>query len=621
MNNKISVKRIICLLLAVIMLFATAGCKGNKPKKKVVIRNKIVVTPEVEDNTSSDDTNTSSDIDINIDNNSSINSDVSSEEEIVDDQESQPQEEVESEDEETTSRPKRVLINAADNVEEETIPFDEIHKETFAPEFESESVKWDGPKGYVIVYSPAADKNGAPTNARVLAEKLKTFFKDNDNVDLPVYKDTDPALEGVTKMIIVGDTAYYKSSLKETEFAVNLKGDKLVFEGGHTVMAEKAVDWFRTIKREKGKVATLYGVQDDFVSTKTIDGKKYVYVWGDEFDGEELCDESKWHLGDHMPENPDVEFVHTEQFSYVENGRLRLTADRYLSETSEVYGWAHTGSYDTETSMAFKNGYFEYTAKVSYTQGILPPVWLMSNPQAAASIPVEQYTAPWTVEIDIFETFSNGNQWDVSIHKYYTNYDKVIDGVRYSNGVVFQEFDSDGNKIDRVLFNGEEVYSQAGLGTTNKLLILTEGRYAAWGTITSWRDHYKKENPEEDKKQRYIFEGEALEKLNDTYHTYGYLHTKDGYKVYLDGECWLEREWDTGFDGVDGFDFNNNNGWGYELYYYLIMNQYIYSAQSTLGDWAKIKDNKTLPISSWYDNVRLYQIADEIAISTPPYNE
>ena len=145
--------------------------------------------------------------------------------------------------------------------EEETVSFDELHKETFKPEFESKNVAWDGPEEYVIVYSTATDKNGATTNARVLAEKLKTFFSDNDKVNLSVYKDTDPALAGVEKMILVGDTAYYKSSLKETEFAVNLVGSKLVFEGGHFAMVEKAVDWFRTISREKGKVATLKGTQ------------------------------------------------------------------------------------------------------------------------------------------------------------------------------------------------------------------------------------------------------------------------------------------------------------------------------------------------------------------------
>ncbi len=582
MKLNISIKRTICFLLALLMLFSVVGCKEKKKsnKKKVVVRDKLIVKDDKDDNT----------------NNNSTNSDISDSNNKV---------------EQTTTR-KRELLKAEE--EPETIPFDELHKETFYPEFTSQSVDWDGPEGYVIVYSSAPDKNGAPTNARVLANKLATFFKDKDNVELPVYKDTDPALQGVTKMIIVGDTAYYKSDLPETKFAVNLKGDKLVFEGGHIVMAEKAVDWFRTVKREAGKVVTLSGESDDFVSTKTIDGQKYVYVWGDEFDGEELCDDSKWCMNDSMASmNSDLAAVNSEEFCYVENGRLRLTADRYLSEDNDQDVYAFNGGYVTNDTMSFKNGYIEFDAKLAYTRGILPPIWLMSNPEEGTAIPREQYTAAWTVEVDIFETFANGNRWDVSFHKYYKDYDITVDGVRYTNGITHQVADSDGNIVNKIFYNGEEIYSDAGIGTTNKLIV-REGRYAPWGTITSWRDHY---DTTEEKKQQYIFEGEALEKLNDTYHTYGYLHNSEGYKIYLDGECWLEREWDTSWDGLD---CNNNNGWGYELFYRLLLNQYLYSAGSTASA-PIITDNKTLPISSWYDNIRLYQLPDDIAISTPAYNE
>lgn len=583
MKLNISIKRTICFLLALLMLFSAVGCKEKKKsnKKKVVVRDKLIVKDDKDDDT----------------NNNSTNSDVSDSDNTVN---------------QVTTRAKRELLKAEE--EEEVLPFDEVHKETFYPEFTSQNVDWAGPEGYVIVYSPAPDKNGAPTNARVLANKLATFFKDNDNVELPVYKDTDPALQGVTKMIIVGDTAYYKSDLPETEFAVNLKGDKLVFEGGHIVMAEKAVDWFRTVKREKGKVATLSGKSDDFVSTKTIDGQKYVYVWGDEFDGEELCDDSKWCMNDSMASfNSDLVAVNSKDFCYVESGRLRLTANRYLSEDNAQHVYAFNGGYVTNDTMAFKNGYIEFDAKLSYTEGILPPIWLMSNPEEGAAIPREQYTAAWTIEVDIFETFANGNRWDVSFHKYYKSYDITIDGVRYFNGITYQKNDADGNIVNKIFFNGEEIYSDAGIGTTNKLVV-REGRYQTYGTITSWRDHY---DTTENKKQQYIFEGEALEKLNDTYHTYGYLHTSEGYKIYLDGECWLEREWDTSWDGLD---CNNNNGWGYELFYRLLLNQYLYSAGSTTSA-PIVSDNRTLPISSWYDNIRLYQLPDEIAISTPAYNE
>ena len=47
----------------------------------------------------------------------------------------------------------------------------------------------------------------------------------------------------------------------------------------------------------------------------------------------------------------------------------------------------------------------------------------------------------------LFETFSNGNRWDVIFHKYYKPYDVVYNGVRYSNGITYQQYDADGYAI------------------------------------------------------------------------------------------------------------------------------------------------------------------------------
>ncbi len=577
MKNNISLKRIICFLLAVLMLFAATGCKEKKKrKKKVVVRNNIIVKDDKNDNSTNSDTS-----DDKTDN-------------IVE-------------------RAKRTLLKAEEAVK--VIPYDTIHKEDFTPEFEYQNVDFGGDLSkYVIVYSGDPDKNGAPTNARVLSEKLATFFKDNDNVVIPVKEQKE--VKGNENMIIVGDTAYYKSSLSETEFAVNIVGNNIVFEGGHIVMAEKAVDWFRTVKREKGKIATLKGTSDDFKSTITIDGQEYVYVWGDEFDGEELVDNSKWKIGTHMPQWSDLEYIATEDVCKVENGRLRMTGIRYLSENSGDIGWATCGSYDTEQSMAYRNGYFEFDGKISYTKGILTPIWIMSNPEVGLQIPRSQYECPWTIEFDVFETFANGNQWDVSIHKYYKPYDTTVknaDGTssRYQNGITLHATDDNGNDAKITKFWGKDISGQF---TDQKRY---NNGWATWGFITSLRNYY---DGAEDQKQMYKFSGEALETLNDTYHKYGFLYTTTGYKMYIDGECWLEREWDTAFDGVD---CDNNNGWGYNMFYYLILNQHLYTpASQSQGFSADLHvDNPDLPISTWYDNIRLYQLPNSIEVETPAYRE
>ncbi len=565
MKNNISIKRIICFMLALLMLFAATGCKEKKRKKKIIIRENIIVENPVDDYVSSDDSYGNND--------------------FLDD---------------TVDNSLRQLLRNEE--EPEVIPFDDLHKETYLPEFTYKNVDFSGNLAdYVIVYSTAVDKNGAATNARVLAEKLATFFKDNDNVNIPVKKDTE--VTGTEKMIIVGDTAYYKSSLSETKFAVKLDGDNIVFEGGHQVMVEKAVDWFRTIKRESGKLATITGETDEFTSTVTIDGQKYVYVWGDEFDGEELVDNSKWKIGTHMPQWSDLEYLNNnEDVCYVENGKLRMTAIRYLSEKSADIGYASCGSYDTEQSMAYRNGYLEFDCKISYTKGVLFPLWMMSNPEVGLQIPREQFEVAWTIEFDIFETFANGNQWDVSIHKYYKD-----DGMGYNNGIELIDKDANGNDAKITMYNGKDI---SGEFTDQKRYL--DG-WANWGFITSLRNFY---NSTENAKQMYKFEGDDLKVLNDTYHKYGLLYNEDGYKMYIDGECWLEREWDPAFDGVD---CNNNNGWGYNMYYYLIMNQHPYTPASENNGFAPElhANNEDLPISSFIDNVRLYQLPNSIEIETP----
>ena len=138
MKSNISVKRIICFLLAVMMLLAAVGCKESKKsnKKKVVVRDKVIVRDNGDNNTSSVNSDDST-----FDNNNYVP---------------------------TTTRGKRALIKAEE--EEETVSFDELHKETFKPEFESKNVAWDGPEEYVKVYSTATDKNGA---SKVTLEKAQ----------------------------------------------------------------------------------------------------------------------------------------------------------------------------------------------------------------------------------------------------------------------------------------------------------------------------------------------------------------------------------------------------------------------------------------------------------------
>ena len=227
----------------------------------------------------------------------------------------------------------------------------EEYVEPVVPEFDSETRDWQGPDGYTIVYDADIAAN------KVLAEKLATFFKDSENVILEVKKDTDTTISTGDPMIYVGDTIFKTTSLSKTEFAVTLLDNgNLFFEGGHNTMVEKAVDWFRTIERKQGKVEVLTGTQQDFITNVNLFGKDYVYVWGDEFDGEEFMDTSKWGQRGRT-EYSDFKIVYNDpHFQYVENGKLRITADRYFDPVDGNIGWAAHGSYNSYGDMIFQVG-------------------------------------------------------------------------------------------------------------------------------------------------------------------------------------------------------------------------------------------------------------------------
>jgi hypothetical protein len=169
--------------------------------------------------------------------------------------------------------------------------------------------------------------------------------------------------------------------------------------------------------------------------------------------------------------------------------------------------------------MAYRNGYIEFDAKISYTDGIIMPLWLMSNPDGGLIIPKEQLGAAWIVEFDIFETFSNGDTWDVSIHKYYKPTSYNHNGKFITNGIVNTSVDENGNPVQLTTFNGEVVYHNVP-GEAKPRVDKFRSRileWGAWGFITSWRPAYNDPNnpyynPQDNEKQKYKFTGEELEK-------------------------------------------------------------------------------------------------------------
>ncbi|MBQ8741404.1 MAG: hypothetical protein IJY79_07660 [Clostridia bacterium] len=261
MNLNISYKKIICFLLAVLMLLSTVGCaqetKKKKKKKVIVTTEQVIVKNDKDDD---DDKNNNNTVIVDKDDNNDTISD-------------------------KKTLPKRPLP------EEKVTTVVEKYQEVFEPEFEYDYADWAGPEGYTVVYSHSEPNN------RIPAANLVTFIKDNYNVNLGLpVKDNSAEAQAATKKILIGDTAFKTSTLKDTEYAVTVcdNGD-LFFEGGHYAMVETAEEWFETVDIKSGKVATLYGTNEEFKSTVTLNGKTYNYVWGDEFDGDALVDNENGH--------------------------------------------------------------------------------------------------------------------------------------------------------------------------------------------------------------------------------------------------------------------------------------------------------------------------------------
>lgn len=409
MNLNITLKKVICFLLAVFMLLGTVACTDTGTKKTVVKKKKKKVIIVKSDETTDD-------------NNSNI---------IVENDDDEEEEDV-------YVRLTRKLPEVADSEEE--------YVEPIIPEFEYEYKSLNITNDYVIVWSTekwnnryeSKNEDGSKRQisetafTRIAAKDLAVFLNEEYGLELKVLRDNTAEAQAATKRILVGDTAFYKTKLAENEFAVKIVDNDLVFEGGHFTMVEKAVDWFQTVDVEKGKVATLTGKQDNFKSTITIDGVQYDYVWGDEFDGEEFNDEDKWAQGTFGLERQDdmLNIFNDPQFQYVENGRLRLTGDRYFDEGNALIGYATSGQIDTDGKMLFRNGYFEFYARLPYTRGAFPAIWTMTaDAVGQENVPNYYYDdgygiyskRVWDLEFDLFESFADDDHMTTTIHKWYTS--------------------------------------------------------------------------------------------------------------------------------------------------------------------------------------------------------
>ncbi len=351
------------------------------------------------------------------------------------------------------------------------------------PNFTVKQVDFGAIKDYKIVY-PQGDKL-----ALVLAKYLREFFKKYDNAILPIVSDEAAA---DSKEILIGDTNRYKTSLSETEFAVTVKDEKLIFEGGHSVMVEKAVKWFMASDRVNEHIATIKGIAEDFKSKVLINGEEYEHVWGDEFDGN-IFDTTKFVQQLHMDTRPIIHrYKGINDTMKIEDGLLKMFTTSYINEETGELEFAVPECLCTDDTMWWLYGYAEIRAKVPMQHGAWPAWWATSYCNCKRG-----KTDDWKylVEIDFFEVFCNEVNVVPNIHKWYKNY----------AGPFTELYDEEGKEI----------------------------RHRGWTDMHLPTNFYKM--PKEEK---------------DGFHTFGFLWTPQIMTMSVDGEDYMTFDLSKNFDNM-----------------------------------------------------------------------
>ncbi len=411
----------------------------------------------------------------------------------------------------------------------------------YVPEFTSQYTSWNGPADYKIVYADGNAYN------KIVAEYLKEHFETEYGVILEVVTDAVVAQE---KEILVGDTNRFTTVLAENRFAVTVNGDKLIFQGGHRVMVEKAAKWFMTLETIEGKVALLTGSATDFASTLSGELAGYTYVWGDEFDGNFL-DESKIRKNYHMGKTEGLAVLaDNDKIFGVENGVMRMSAIPYSDPSNSTVKFATSIPVCTDETMWWQYGYAEMRVKIPFVHGAWPAWWATnycnSNKSTATSNGWEYMT-----EIDMFEVFGENREISTTMHKWFN-----------SNNIIWNQ--SMCNK------GYDQIVNQ---GKTNVLSASPENKYE--------------------------------------YHTVAFKWTPDEMTMYFDGVEYYNLDMNGSFaEGIIESFADSTSMSGFNTPVHMILDNWIYLDSNEPYDGYAIEAAKDLPIELCVDYIRLYQNTD-----------
>ena len=152
----------------------------------------------------------------------------------------------------------------------------------------------------------------------------------------------------------------------------------------------------------------------DFVSEKA---GGYEYVWGDEFEGDEI-NLSKWCFEMRMGGTENMTVQYTDDVITIADGHAVLRAIAFKDPSNPKIEYKVPYSLCTLHTMNFDYGYAEIRARVPYQVGVWPSFWGTT----ACNISGRQ-NMQLHAEIDMFENFGSKELIVANVHKWYDEMD------------------------------------------------------------------------------------------------------------------------------------------------------------------------------------------------------
>ena len=515
--------------------------------------------------------------------------------------------------------------------------------------------------------------------ANVKAGKFAIYYDENDNYDFA--RKLELYFERVTQTDItktLGNTnANFTINIKTegTENAYSVTYDaanaKLVIKGGSFTAIEEAVE--KIVASSDVNAITNNSISGTISSEKnaiTVDGNKYYYAWGDEFNegvaGTVSYD--KWTLRnkgtDSTPGEVDTEFEYIRKatddearlINQVKDGKLTLKRG-FTGLTGANDHKFYMSGVGTRESMLFKQGYLEMVAAVPSDGYAFPAWWLLTSNEHRSNYMLDsslfskvydlnenydgttanptgsnvqsfKYKLPTqTLEMDLFEIIQRPTSYSSSffnpssdhnikfnIHKWYvysldrTDDNLTVYNLDWNNAPASGAFPT---KLLTATGSEGQNYTQQTASIKINANNLKDGSVNGAATYQGSHSEMK-------------YDMKNLRSNGQiTARKYGFLWTEDEMTFYVyngtDANASViysatVTASQMNFGGES--DYNNDN-YGFGQYAYMLIENHIFTAQKNGSKWYQANYSNVEDCDLVIDYVRIYQLDNHRAIITP----